>query len=31
LHRAGPFLEAMSNELLASVGKLPCWHTVNPK
>ena len=27
LHRAGPFLEAVSNELLASVGKLPCWHT----
>jgi hypothetical protein len=26
LHGAGPFLKALSEELLACVGELPCWH-----
>lgn len=26
LHGAGRFLEAVSNELLACVGQVPCWH-----
>jgi IS4 transposase len=26
LHGAGPFLEAVSNELLACIDKAPCWH-----
>jgi hypothetical protein len=26
LHGAGPFLQAVINELLAGVGEVPCWH-----